>query len=53
MAFTGAHLWWVDPAWMPGAHQGRYITPPPQLDRGEKIQRKAPGSREGRGEIIP
>ena len=31
-----SRLWWVDPAWMPGAHQSRSITPPPQLDRGEK-----------------
>ena len=38
-------LWWVDAGWMPGAHQSRSITPPPQLDRGEKIERKADGSR--------
>ncbi|KAM9591472.1 uncharacterized protein ACIBXB_006268 [Morphnus guianensis] len=30
-------LRWVDPGWMPGAHQSHSITPPPQLDRGEKI----------------
>ncbi|KAM9614599.1 LOW QUALITY PROTEIN: A-kinase anchor protein 4-like [Morphnus guianensis] len=36
-----ALLWWVDPGWTPGAHQSRNITPPPQLDRGEKIQQRA------------
>ena len=30
-------VWWVVPDWMAGAHQSRSITPPPQLDRGEKI----------------
>ena len=30
-------LWWVDPGWRPSAHQSCSITPPPQLDRGEKI----------------
>ena len=39
------HLWWVDPGWMPGAHQSCSITPRPQLDRGEKIKLKARGSR--------
>ena len=31
-----AVLWWVDPGWMPGAHQSRSIAPLPQLDRGRK-----------------
>ena len=34
--FLKTPVWWVDPGWMPGAHQSRSITPPPQLDRGEK-----------------
>ena len=39
------HVCWVDPGWTPGAHQSRFIAPPYQLDRGEKIKRKARGSR--------
>ena len=46
-----ALVWWIDPGWMPGAHQSCSITPPPQLDRGEKIQQKSHGSRSGQGEI--
>uniref|UniRef100_A0A8C0BIN1 Coiled-coil domain-containing protein 180 n=1 Tax=Buteo japonicus TaxID=224669 RepID=A0A8C0BIN1_9AVES len=34
LAEQGIKLWWVDPGWVPGAHQNRSITPPPQLDRG-------------------
>jgi len=30
-------VWWVDRGWAPGVHQSCSITPPPQLDRGEKI----------------
>ena len=41
----GVNLWWDDPGRMPGAHQSRSIAPPPQLDRGENIKRKARGSR--------
>ena len=33
-------LWWVDPGWMPGAHQSRSITPPPQLDGGGRKYNK-------------
>jgi len=33
-------LWWVDPGWMLGAHQSHSITPPPQLDRGQKKYEK-------------
>jgi len=40
-----------DPDWMPGAHQSRSITPPPQLERGEKILETACGLRSGQGEI--
>lgn len=29
---------WGDSGWTVGAHQSLSITPPPQLDRGEKIQ---------------
>jgi len=29
-------VWWIDPAWTPGAHQSCSISPPPQLDRAEK-----------------
>lgn len=34
---TPMGVWWVDPGLTPGTHQSRSITPPPQLDRGEKI----------------
>jgi len=30
-------VWWVGFGWTAGSHQSRSITPPPQLDRGEKI----------------
>ena len=33
-------VWWVDPGWMPGAHQSCSITPPPQLDGGRKKYNK-------------
>jgi len=36
---------------MPGANQNGSITPPPPLDMGEEIQRKAHGLRQGQGEI--
>jgi len=36
---------------MPGAHQNRSITLPPQLDRGEDTLWKARGSRQGQGDI--
>lgn len=39
------NLWWVDPGWMLGAYQSQSVTPPAQLDRGEKIQCKAHGLR--------
>ena len=42
---------WHQLSWMPGAHQSHSITAPPQLDRGEKIQQKAHGLRQGQGAI--
>jgi len=36
---------------MLGAHQSCSITSRPQLDWGEEIQQKAPGSRQTQGEI--
>jgi len=36
---------------MPGAHQNRSVTPPPQLHRGEVIWWKARGSKQGQEEI--
>lgn len=30
---------WVDPGWMPDAHQNFSVSPP-QVDRGEKIQQR-------------
>jgi len=36
---------------MSGAQQNGSVTPPPHLDRGEEIRRKARGSRQGQGEI--
>jgi len=36
---------------MPGAHQNRSVTPPPQLDQGKEVWWNARGSRHGQGEI--
>jgi len=36
---------------MPIAHSNCSVASPPQLDKGEEIWWKAPGSRQGQGEI--
>ena len=41
------HLWWVDPGWLPGAHQSCSITPPPQLDSRRKYNKSLVGRDKG------
>jgi len=50
-AMAHSILWWVDPGWMPGAHQSCSITSPPQLEREKKRQQKACGSILGQRKI--
>lgn len=42
-SISNMSVWRIDPGWMSDAHWSHAVTPPPQLDRGEKVCWKKPG----------